>query len=48
MSHGLETRMPFLDNNLVDFAMQCPLDLKIDQVPSNYYDLNRVNIDLDE
>jgi len=25
-----------------------PLDLKIDQVPSNYYDLNRVNIDLDE
>ena len=27
MSHGLETRIPFLDNDLVDFALQCPVKL---------------------
>ena len=29
MSHGLETRLPFLDNDLVDFAMRCPVELKL-------------------
>ena len=31
MAHGLETRLPFLDNELVDFAMRCPIELKIDR-----------------
>jgi asparagine synthase (glutamine-hydrolysing) len=29
MAHGLETRVPFLDNDLVDFAMRVPLSLKL-------------------
>jgi|688.fasta_scaffold10048_7 asparagine synthase (glutamine-hydrolysing) len=29
MAHGLETRVPFLDNDLVDFAMKVPVHLKI-------------------
>lgn len=29
MSHGLETRVPFLDNDLVDFAMRIPMRLKL-------------------
>lgn len=29
MAHGLETRVPFLDNDLVNFAMKCPVGLKI-------------------
>jgi asparagine synthase (glutamine-hydrolysing) len=29
MSHGLETRLPLLDNDLVDFAMLCPVGLKV-------------------
>jgi len=29
MAHGLETRVPFLDNDLVDFAMACPAELKV-------------------
>lgn len=29
MAHGLETRVPFLDNDLVDFAMGVPVDLKL-------------------
>jgi asparagine synthase (glutamine-hydrolysing) len=29
MAHGLETRVPFLDNDLVDFAMQLPIRLKL-------------------
>jgi asparagine synthase (glutamine-hydrolysing) len=29
MAHGLETRLPFLDNDLVDFAMQLPVGLKL-------------------
>lgn len=32
MSHGLETRIPFLDNDLVDFALQCPVKLKINKI----------------
>jgi asparagine synthase (glutamine-hydrolysing) len=29
MAHGLETRVPFLDNDLVDFAQRLPLRLKL-------------------
>ena len=29
MAHGLETRVPFLDNDLVDFATQLPLAMKL-------------------
>lgn len=29
MAHSLETRVPFLDNDLVDFAMQLPARLKL-------------------
>jgi asparagine synthase (glutamine-hydrolysing) len=29
MAHSLETRVPFLDNDLVDFAMQVPVNLKL-------------------
>ena len=29
MAHSLETRVPFLDNDLVDFAMRCPVSLKV-------------------
>ena len=29
MAHSLEARVPFLDNDLVDFAMKCPASLKV-------------------
>ena len=29
MAHGLETRVPFLDNDLVDFAMEIPVKYKL-------------------
>ena len=29
MAHGLETRVPFLDNDLVDFAMRLPIRFKL-------------------
>ncbi len=29
MAHGLETRVPFLDNDLVDFAMRVPASMKL-------------------
>src|SRR5262249_37896500 len=29
MAHGLETRVPFLDNDLVDFAQRLPVRLKL-------------------
>jgi len=32
MAHGLETRLPFLDNDLVDFAMRCPVKLKLNNL----------------
>jgi asparagine synthase (glutamine-hydrolysing) len=32
MAHGLETRVPFMDNDLVDFAMQCPVGLKLNRL----------------
>ena len=32
MAHGLETRVPFMDNDLVDFAMNCPVSLKLNNL----------------
>ena len=32
MAHSLETRVPFLDNDLVDFAMSCPVGLKLNNL----------------
>lgn len=32
MAHGLESRVPFMDNDLVDFAMQCPVSLKLNSL----------------
>jgi asparagine synthase (glutamine-hydrolysing) len=32
MAHSLETRVPFLDNELVDFAMQIPAKLKLENL----------------
>jgi asparagine synthase (glutamine-hydrolysing) len=32
MAHGLESRVPFLDNDLVDFAMRCPVALKLNNL----------------
>lgn len=29
MAHGLESRVPFMDNDLVDFAMRVPVNLKL-------------------
>ena len=39
MAHGLETRVPFMDNDLVDFAMKCPVNLKL----NNLTDVIRLN-----
>lgn len=39
MAHGLESRVPFLDNDLVDFAMKCPVSLKL----NNIQDAVRIN-----
>ena len=36
MAHGIETRVPFLDNDLVDFALKCPVDLKL-KIDKNPY-----------
>jgi len=32
MAHSLETRVPFMDNDLVDFAMRCPVSLKLNRL----------------
>ena len=32
MAHGLETRVPFLDNELVDFAMKLPVHMKLSKL----------------
>ena len=32
MAHGLETRVPFMDNDLVEFAMRCPVNLKLNKL----------------
>jgi asparagine synthase (glutamine-hydrolysing) len=39
MAHSLETRVPFLDNDLVDFAMRCPVRLKL----NNLAEVVRIN-----
>ena len=39
MAHSLETRVPFMDNDLVDFAMKCPVNLKL----NNLGDVIRLN-----
>lgn len=39
MAHGLETRVPFMDNDLVDFAMRCPVQLKL----NNLSEVLRIN-----
>jgi asparagine synthase (glutamine-hydrolysing) len=39
MAHSLESRVPFMDNDLVDFAMQCPVSLKL----NNLSEVLRVN-----
>lgn len=39
MSHSMETRVPFMDNDLVDFAMKCPVNLKI----NNLTDVIQIN-----
>ena len=32
MAHSLENRVPFMDNDLVDFAMHCPVGLKLNNL----------------
>jgi asparagine synthase (glutamine-hydrolysing) len=32
MAHSLESRVPFMDNDLVDFAMQCPVGMKLNNL----------------
>lgn len=39
MAHSMETRVPFMDNDLVDFAMQCPVNLKL----NNLAEVVRIN-----
>jgi len=39
MAHGLENRVPFMDNDLVDFAMHCPVNLKL----NNLAEVLRIN-----
>jgi asparagine synthase (glutamine-hydrolysing) len=35
MSHGLETRVPFMDNDLVNFAMNLPVSFKVKHLKSD-------------
>ncbi|WP_421900061.1 asparagine synthase (glutamine-hydrolyzing) [Maridesulfovibrio sp.] len=37
MAHGLETRLPFLDNELVDFAQTLPVALKLKNLAENVH-----------
>lgn len=39
MAHGLETRVPFLDNDIVDFAVRLPMRLKL----QNLAEVVRIN-----
>ena len=39
MAHGLESRVPFLDNDLVDFAMRVPVKMKL----GNLAEVVRIN-----
>ncbi len=42
MAHSLETRVPFMDNDLVDFAMRCPVGFKL----NNLSEVVRINENL--
>ena len=44
MAHGLESRVPFLDNDLVEFAMRCPVHLKLNLNIDSY----RINENINE
>ncbi len=37
MSYGLETRLPFLDNDLVDFAMKLPANMKLRDLDQHHW-----------
>ena len=39
MAHSLETRVPFMDNDLVDFAMRCPVGFKL----NNLAEVKKIN-----
>ena len=39
MAHSLENRVPFMDNDLVDFAMQCPVGQKL----NNLAEVTKIN-----
>ena len=39
MAHGLEARVPFLDNDLVDFALRLPVNFKL----ANITEVSRIN-----
>ncbi|MAR79084.1 MAG: asparagine synthase (glutamine-hydrolyzing) [Rhodospirillaceae bacterium] len=39
MAHSLEARVPFLDNDLVDFAMSLPVNMKLDNL-KNVIEMN--------
>ena len=45
MAHGIETRVPFLDNDLVDFATQIPVELKLANIP---FDMDKAHTRLGE
>jgi asparagine synthase (glutamine-hydrolysing) len=32
MAHGIEVRLPFLDNDIVNFAMKCPVKMKLNNL----------------
>jgi asparagine synthase (glutamine-hydrolysing) len=36
MAHGIENRVPFLDNDLVDFAMRCPVSSKLRNIETPF------------
>ena len=40
MAHSIETRVPFMDNDLVDFAMNCPVNYKIKNLKRNLLNIN--------
>ncbi len=37
MANSLESRVPFLDNDLVDFAMSCPVSLKLNNFRNRHH-----------
>ncbi|MGC6502741.1 MAG: asparagine synthase (glutamine-hydrolyzing) [Flavobacteriaceae bacterium] len=55
MAHGLEERFPFMDNDLVDFAMKVPVEHKlgnltkeIEQIDENFENKKRVYKEYDD